>query len=187
MTAASVSASAQRVAAVRAQWVAPTSPDVAAPAAPVLATDVADAPRTDPLAALSLVLDRELVAVRRHRLDVEGRVPAGVARYVDPSQGMLEFVFAGADDEPIVLAVAPGSRGDTVVPVLPAPFDDEEGMPVARLSPFDEIVGDALEDVDRVVSHVERPDEMRGLVLHLGGRMLMIYADLWELRVTLLP
>ena len=49
------------------------------------------------------------------------------------------------------------------------------------------MVGDALEDVDRVVAHVERPDEMRGLVLHLGGRMLMVYADLWELRVTLLP
>lgn len=188
MTAASVSASAQRAAAVRAQWVAPVSSDTAAPAVPVLATEVADAPRTDPLAALSLVLDRELVAVRRHRLDVEGRVPAGVARYVDPSQGMLEFVFAGADEEPIVLAIAPGSRGDTVVPVLPAPLDDEEeGMPVGRYAPFDEVVGDALEDVDRVVSHVERPDEMRGIVLHLGGRMLMVYADLWELRVTLLP
>ena len=187
MTAASVSASAQRAAAVRAQWVAPTSSDLGAPATPVLATEVADAPRTDPLAALSLVLDRELVAVRRHRLDVEGRVPSGVARYVDLSQGMLEFVFAGAEDEPVVLAIAPGSRGDTVVPVLPAPFDDDDGMPVGRLAPFDEVVGDALEDVDRVVSHVERPDEMRGLVLHLGGRMLMVYADLWELRVTLLP
>lgn len=187
MTAASVSASAQRAAAVRAQWVAPMSEDIAAPAAPVLAAEVADAPHPDPLATLSVVLDRELVAVRRHRLDVEGRVPASVARYVDPSQGMLEFVFAGADDEPVVLAVAPGSRGDTVVPVLPAPFDDDEGMPVGRLTPFDEVVGDALEDVDRVVSHVERPDEMRGLVLHLGGRMLMVYADLWELRVTLLP
>ncbi|MCD2186233.1 hypothetical protein [Actinomycetospora soli] len=187
MTAASVSASAQRAAAVRAQWVAPVSTDTLAPAAPVPATAVADAPRTDPLSALSLVLDRELVAVRRHRLDVEGRVPAGVARYVDPSQGMLEFVFEGAEGEHTVLAVAPGSRGDTVVPVLPAPFDTDEGMPVGRLAPFDEVVGDALEDVDRVVSHVERPDEMRGLVLHLGGRMLMVYADLWELRVTLLP
>ena len=51
------------------------------------------------------------------------------------------------------------------------------------------IDGDAPgpDNVDRVVGHVERPDEMRGLVLHLGGRMLMIYADLWELRVTLLP
>jgi hypothetical protein len=58
---------------------------------------------------------------------------------------------------------------------------------MGRCAPFDEVVGDALEDVDRVVSHVERPDEMRGLVLHLGGRMLMVYADLWELRVTLLP
>ncbi|MDL5155088.1 hypothetical protein [Actinomycetospora termitidis] len=197
MTAASVSASAQRAAAVRAQWVGSVSPDAAPDAAPVLAADTADVPRADPLAALSLVLDRELVAVRRHRLDVEGRVPAGVARYVDPSQGMLEFVFAGSgasgatgqdtDDEQIVLAVAPGARGDTVVPLLPAPFDDEEGLPVGRRAPFDEVLGDALEDVDRVVGHVERPDEMRGLVLHLGGRMLMIYADLWELRVTLLP
>ncbi|WP_433800653.1 hypothetical protein [Actinomycetospora sp. CA-084318] len=182
-----MSATAQRAAAVRAQWVAPMSADTVAPAAPVPATAVADAPCTDPLSALPLVLDRELVAVRRHRLDVEGRVPAGVARYIDPSQGMLEFVFAGANDEPVVLAVAPGSRGDTVVPVLPAPVDDDEGKPMSRFAPFDEVVGDALEDVDRVVSHVERPDEMRGLVLHLGGRMLMVYADLWELRVTLLP
>ncbi|MEJ2869782.1 hypothetical protein WCD74_18585 [Actinomycetospora sp. OC33-EN08] len=187
MTAASVSASAQRAAAVRAQWLPSTSTDVAETTVPVLAAEPADAPRTDPLAALPLVLDRELVAVRRHRLDVEGRVPAGVARYVDPSQGMLEFVFAGDGGEQIVLAVAPGSRGDTVVPVLPAPFDGDEGLPVGRHAPFDEVLGDALEDVDRVVSHVERPDEMRGVVLHLGGRMLMIYADLWELRVTLLP
>jgi len=48
-------------------------------------------------------------------------------------------------------------------------------------------VGEALEDLSRLLTHVERSDEMRGLVLHLGGRMLMFYADLWELRVTLLP
>lgn len=49
------------------------------------------------------------------------------------------------------------------------------------------MVGEAIEDVSRLLTHVEAPDEMRGLVLHLGGQMLMVYADLWELRVTLLP
>lgn len=183
MTTASVRGASDWAADVRAQWAAPYPADTQP--GPDHAGSAADH-TGDPLASLALVLDRELIAVRRHRLDVEGRVPAGVARYVDPSQGMLEFVFA-ADDEAVVLAVAPGSRGDTVVPVLPAPFDAGEGVPVGRCAPFDEVVGDALEDVDRVVSHVERPDEMRGLVLHLGGRMLMVYADLWELRVTLLP
>lgn len=149
------------------------------------AARVADRP--DPLAALSLVLDRELAEVRRHRLDVTGRVPVGVAPYVDPSQGMLELVFDSASG-PVVLAIAPGARGDTIVPVLPAPApEQDDGEDVACAAPFDEVMGDALEDVDRVVSHMERPDEMRGLVLHLGGRMLMVYADLWELRVTLLP
>lgn len=184
MTTASVRGASHWAADVRAQWAAPYPADTQP--GPDHAGTAAEVPG-DPLAALSLVLDRELIAVRRHRLDVESRVPAGVARYVDPSQGMLEFVFAGADDEAVVLAVTPGSRGDTVVPVLPAPFDTAEGVPMGRCAPFDEVVGDALEDVDRVVSHVERPDEMRGLVLHLGGRMLMVYADLWELRVTLLP
>jgi hypothetical protein len=149
--------------------------------------DAAGPTRPDPLAALSLVLDRPLAEVRRHRLDVAGRVPASVAPYVDVSQGMLELVFDGPSG-PVVLAVAPGARGDTIVPVLPAPApEQDDGQDVGDGTPFDEVVGDALEDVDRVVGHMERPDEMRGLVLHLGGRMLMIYADLWELRVTLLP
>ena len=37
----------------------------------------------DPLRSLRLVLDRELVAVRRHRLRLAGRVPEQVARHVD--------------------------------------------------------------------------------------------------------
>ena len=183
-------------ASVRAQWVGSeparvTAPAVGSASAPTATSspveDAAGPARPDPLAALSLVLDRELTEVRRHRLDLLGRVPASVAPYVDPSQGMLEFVFDGPSG-PIVLAVAPGARGDTIVPVLPAPApEQDDGADVGGLAPFDEVVGDALEDVDRVVGHVERPDEMRGLILHLGGRMLMIYADLWELRVTLLP
>lgn len=151
------------------------------------AEDAAGPARPDPLAALSLVLDRELAEVRRHRLDVAGRVPSSVAPYVDPAHGMLELVFDGASGS-TVLAIAPGARGDTIVPVLPAPDPEHgDGIDVGSCAPFDEVVGDALEDVDRVVGHLDRPDEMRGLVLHLGGRMLMVYADLWELRVTLLP
>ncbi|NMO93665.1 hypothetical protein [Actinomycetospora sp. TBRC 11914] len=168
-------------ASVRAQRVGTAS------AAASSSAERAAAARPDPLAALSLVLDRELTEVRRHRLDTEGRVPASVAPYVDPSRGMLELVFDGASG-PVVLAIAPGARGDTIVPVLPAPAPEgDDGTDVGGEAPFDEVVGDALEDVDRVVGHVERPDEMRGLVLHLGGRMVMVYADLWELRVTLLP
>lgn len=183
-------------ASVRAQWAgseparatAPAAGGASAPTATSSpAEDAAGPARPDPLAALSLVLDRELAEVRRHRLDVAGRVPASVAPYVDVSQGMLELVFDGPSG-PVVLAVAPGARGDTIVPVLPAPApEQDDGEDVGGCAPFDEVVGDALEDVDRVVGHMERPDEMRGLVLHLGGRMLMIYADLWELRVTLLP
>lgn len=175
-------------ASVRAQWVGPGPAGGSAPAAGSSPAGDASGPiRPDPLSALSLVLDRELVEVRRHRLDLAGRVPAGAAPYVDRSQGMLELVFDGPSGA-IVLAVAPGARGDTIVPVLPAPAPEgDDGTDVGGESPFDEVVGDALEDVDRVVGHVERPDEMRGLVLHLGGRMLMLYADLWELRVTLLP
>ena len=169
-------------ASVRAQRVG-----TASAAASSSAEGAAGSARPDPLSALSLILDRELVEVRRHRLDIRGRVPAGVAPYVDPSQGMLELVFDGAAG-PLVLAVAPGARGDTIVPVLPAPAPEaDDGAEVGGEAPFDEVVGDTLEDLDRVVGHVERPDEMRGLVLHLGGRMLMLYADLWELRVTLLP
>lgn len=183
-------------ASVRAQWVGSEPARLAAPAAGTAGAqatasshveDAAAPSRPDPLAALSLVLDRELTEVRRHRLDVTGRVPASVAPYVDPSQGMLELVFDG-NAGPVVLAVAPGARGDTIVPVLPAPApEQDDGEDVGGTAPFDEVVGDTLEDVDRVVGHMERPDEMRGLVLHLGGRMLMLYADLWELRVTLLP
>ncbi len=175
-------------ASVRAQWVGPgPTGGSALTGASSAAEDAAGATRPDPLSALSLVLDRELVEVRRHRLELAGRVPASVAPYVDSSQGMLELVFDGPSG-PVVLAVAPGARGDTVVPVLPAPAPEhDDGMDVGGLAPFDEVVGDTLEDVDRVVGHVERPDEMRGLILHLGGRMLMLYADLWELRVTLLP
>jgi hypothetical protein len=174
-------------ASVRAQWVGPGPAGGSAPTAGSSpAEDAAGTARPDPLSALSVVLDRELVEVRRHRLEFAGRVPAGVAPYVDRSQGMLELVFDGPSG-PVVLAVAPGARGDTIVPVLPAPAPEGDGTDVAGEAPFDEVVGDALEDVDRVVGHVERPDEMRGLVLHLGGRMLMLYADLWELRVTLLP
>lgn len=183
-------------ASVRAQWVGSEPARVTAPGAGSAGTptasspaveDAAGASRPDPLATLSLVLDRELTEVRRHRLDVTGRVPASVAPYVDPSQGMLELVFDAASG-PVVLAIAPGARGDTIVPVLPAPAPEQgDGEDVGGCAPFDEVVGDALEDVDRVVGHMERPDEMRGLVLHFGGRMLMVYADLWELRVTLLP
>jgi hypothetical protein len=87
-----------------------------------------------------------------------------------------------------VLALAPGARGDTVVPLLPAVQPTEPGgRDVTDEEPFAEVAGEALEDVSRLLTHVESPDEMRGLVLHLGGRMLMVYADLWELRVTLLP
>jgi hypothetical protein len=173
---------AMTAASVRAQRVG-----TASAAAGSTTEGVAGSARPDPLAALSLVLDRELTEVRRHRLDTAGRVPASVAPYVDPSQGMLELVFDGAAG-PVVLAVAPGARGDTIVPVLPAPAPEgDDGSDVGAESPFAELVGETLEDVDRVVGHVERPDEMRGLVLHLGGRMLMLYADLWELRVTLLP
>lgn len=150
--------------------------------------------RPDPLAALRLVLDRELVAVRRHALEPAGRVPEGVAPYVDPSRGMLEFLVADeAAGTPsaglVVLAVAPGARGDTVVPLLPAPYvaDDPGATDVTAADPFDELVGEAVEDVSRIVTHPDRADEMRGLVLHVGGRMLVVYADLWELRVTLLP
>jgi hypothetical protein len=183
-------------ASVRAQWAGLEQARGSAPApgsatAPTAASssveDAAGPARPDPLAALPLILDRELVEVRRHRLELAGRVPASVAPYVDSSQGMLELVFDGVAG-PLVLAVAPGARGDTIVPVLPAPApEQDDGMEVGDMAPFDEVVGDTLEDVDRVVGHVERPDEMRGLVLHLGGRMLMLYADLWELRVTLLP
>jgi hypothetical protein len=145
---------------------------------------------TDPLASLRLVLDRELLAVRRHALELAGRVPEQVAPYVDRSRGMLEFLVDDGAGGVVALAVAPGARGDTVVPVLPAPQPDpgvEDALDVTDEAPFDEIVGEAVEDVSRVITHVEHPDEMRGLVLHLGGRMLMVYADLWELRVTLLP
>lgn len=143
------------------------------------------------LAELGLVLDRELVAVRRHDLELAGRVPERARPYIDVSRGMLEFVVAGpsgTDADQVVLALAPGARGDTVVPVLPAPRPAEpEGRDVSAQAPFDEVVGEAVEDVSRVLTHLESPDELRGLVLHVGGRMLMVYADLWELRVTLLP
>ena len=145
----------------------------------------------DPLRALRLVLDRELVAVRRHRLRLAGRVPEQVARHVDTTAGMLEFLVDDGAGGVVVLAVAPGARGDTVVPLLPAPLVDDSGdervTDVTGCAPFDEVVGDAVEDVSRLITHVDRPDELRGLVLHVGGRMLMVYADLWELRVTLLP
>ncbi len=175
-------------ASVRAQWVGPGPAGGSVPtAASSTPEDAAGPARPDPLSTLPLVLDRELVEVRRHRLQLAGRVPASVAPYVDPSQGMIELVFDGVAG-PVVLAVAPGARGDTIVPVLPAPAPEhDDGEEVGGTAPFDEVVGDTLEDVDRVVGHVERPDEMRGLILHLGGRMLMLYADLWELRVTLLP
>ncbi len=101
---------------------------------------------------------------------------------------MLEFLVDDGSGGVVVLALAPGARGDTVVPLLPAAQPPEpDGRDVSHDEPFDEIVGEAIEDVSRVLTHLERPDEMRGLVLHLGGRMLMVYADLWELRVTLLP
>ncbi len=146
---------------------------------------------TDPLRALRLVLDRELVAVRRHLLRLAGRVPEQVARHVDATAGMLEFLVDDGSGGVVVLAVAPGARGDTVVPLLPAPLVDDpadDGVAdVTASAPFDEVVGDAIEDVSRLLTHLDRPDELRGLVLHVGGRMLMVYADLWELRVTLLP
>ena len=143
----------------------------------------------DPLAALSLVLDRELVAVRRHELAPAGRVPEAVAPYVDHSRGMLEFLVDDGQGDVLVLAVAPGAQGDTVVPLLPAPLvaDEPGARDVTHEAPFAELVGDAVEDVARIIAHVERPDAMRGLLLHVGGRMLVVYADLWELRVTLLP
>jgi hypothetical protein len=144
--------------------------------------------RLDALSQLRLVLDRELLGVRRHSLELPGRVPDAVRPHVDVSAGMLEFFVADGSGGTVVLAIAPGARGDTVVPLLPAPpVDDPDGEDVSLDAPFDELVGEAVEDVSRVLTHVEHPDEMRGLVLHLGGRMLMVYADLWELRVSLLP
>ncbi len=171
MTTASVSSSART-----------GSPHIPAAAAP--------ADKVDSLAGLPLVLDRELLAVRRHDLELAGRVPEQARRYVDTTQGMLELIIGEAGDpvSQVVLALAPGARGDTVVPVLPAPvLEPVDGRDVSASAPFDEIVGEAVEDVSRVLTHLESPDELRGLVLHLGGRMLMVYADLWELRVTLLP
>ncbi len=151
------------------------------------APDVAGS-RLDALARLRLVLDRELLGVRRHSLELPGRVPDAVRPHVDVSAGMLEFLVDDGAGGTVVLAIAPGARGDTVVPLLPAPpVDDPGGHDVSLDAPFDELVGEAVEDVSRVLTHVDHPDEMRGLVLHLGGRMLVVYADLWELRVTLLP
>ena len=142
----------------------------------------------DGLALLRLVLDRELIGVRRHELELAGRVPDSVRPHVDAAQGMLEFLLDDGSGGVVVLALAPGARGDTVVPLLPAVQPAEPGgRDVTDEEPFAEVAGEALEDVSRLLTHVERPDEMRGLVLHLGGRMLMVYADLWELRVTLLP
>ncbi|PVY97728.1 hypothetical protein [Actinomycetospora cinnamomea] len=142
----------------------------------------------DGLARLRLVLDRELVGVRRHDLELAGRVPDSVRPHVDDTRGMLEFLLDDGAGGVVVLALAPGARGDTVVPLLPAAQPAEPGgHDVSREAPFAEVVGEALEDVSRLLTHLERPDEMRGLVLHLGGQMLMVYADLWELRVTLLP
>lgn len=144
--------------------------------------------RLDALARLRLILDRELVGVRRHGLEMVGRVPDGVRAHVDVSAGMVEFLVDDGSGGTVVLAVAPGARGDTIVPLLPAPPADEPGgRDVSDAAPFDEVVGEAVEDVSRVLTHLDRPDEMRGIVLHLGGRMLMVYADLWELRVALLP
>jgi hypothetical protein len=143
---------------------------------------------SDALEALPLVLDRELISVRQHDLELAGRVPERAAHYVDRTRGMLELVMDDGAGGAIVLAVAPGARGDTVVPVLPAPAPDPlEGREVGTEEPFAAVLGEAVEDVSRILTHVEVPDEMRGLVLHLGGRMLVIYADLWELRATLLP
>ena len=143
--------------------------------------------RVDDLARLRLVLDRELVGVRRHHLEPTG-VPESVRSHVDVSRGMLEFLVDDGAGGVVVLAMAPGSRGDTVVPLLPAAQPSEPGGRDATWeAPFDEVVGEALEDVSRLLTHVDHPDEMRGIVLHLGGRMLLVYADLWELRVTLLP
>ena len=143
----------------------------------------------DPLADLRLVLDRELLAVRRYPLVLAGRVPEAVAPHVDVRRGMLEFLVDDGAGGVVVLALAPGARGDTVVPLLPAPLvpDEVDAVDVTSAAPFDEVVGDALEDVSRILTHVDRPEEMRGVVLHVGGRMLLVYADLWELRVTLLP
>ncbi|HWN26068.1 MAG TPA: hypothetical protein VNP37_03805 [Actinomycetospora sp.] len=142
----------------------------------------------DGLAQLRLVLDRELIGVRRHELELAGRVPDSVRPHVDAAQGMLEFLLDDGSGGVVVLALAPGARGDTVVPLLPAVQPTEPGgRDVTDEEPFTEVAGEALEDVSRLLTHVEHPDEMRGLVLHLGGRMLMVYADLWELRVTLLP
>lgn len=163
------------------------SPDVPAVAAPATA---APGMGVDALAGLPLVLDRELLAVRRHDLELAGRVPEQACPFVDTSRGMLELVVGEAADpaSQVVLALAPGARGDTVVPVLPAPVcDPVDGRDVSVETPFDEVLGEAVEDVSRVLTHLEHPDELRGLVIHLGGRMLMVYADLWELRVTLLP
>ncbi|MHC1557926.1 hypothetical protein ACR9E3_03170 [Actinomycetospora sp. C-140] len=142
----------------------------------------------DALAGLHLVLDRDLIGVRRHDLELAGRVPESVRPHVDTAAGMLEFLIDDGAGGVVVLALAPGARGDTVVPLLPATQPAEPGgRDVSAHEPFDEVVGEAVEDVSRLLTHVERPDEMRALVLHLGGRMLMVYADLWELRVTLLP
>ncbi|GAA4897333.1 hypothetical protein [Actinomycetospora straminea] len=142
----------------------------------------------DVLAQLPLVLDRELLGVRRHALELAGRVPQSVLPHVDAAAGMLEFLVHDGSGGVVVLALAPGARGDTVVPLLPAAQPSEPGgRDVSAEAPFDEVVGEAVEDVSRLLTHVDRPDEMRGIVLHLGGRMLLVYADLWELRVTLLP
>ncbi|WP_328304399.1 hypothetical protein [Actinomycetospora sp. NBC_00405] len=151
-------------------------------------SDDAPASTADPLTRLGLVLDRELIGVRRHDLELAGRVPESVRPHVDASAGMLEFLVDDGSGGVVVLALAPGARGDTVVPLLPAVQPTEPGgHDVSAAAPFDEVVGEAIEDVSRLLTHVEAPDEMRGLVLHLGGQMLMVYADLWELRVTLLP
>ena len=74
MTTASVRGASHWAADVRAQWAAPYPADTQpGPDHAGSAADLAG----DPLASLALVLDRELIAVRRHRLDVEagGRLP----------------------------------------------------------------------------------------------------------------
>ena len=145
--------------------------------------------RSTPSPGSRLVLDRELIGVRRHDLELAGRVPderpparRRLRRHARVPRRRRRRRRRRA---------RPGARvrGATRwCPLLPAVQPTEPGgHDVSATAPFDEVVGEAVEDVSRLLTHVEHPDEMRGLVLHLGGRMLMVYADLWELRVTLLP
>src|SRR5215203_5359818 len=69
-----------------------TTASVSSATGPASGDAVLDAPdrgAADGLARLRLVLDRELIGVRRHELELAGRVPDSVRPHVDVAQGML--------------------------------------------------------------------------------------------------